>query len=264
MRYFRNLLNECDMHFKEETKMDWDQAEKIFIVTGASSGIGRSCVEQLIRSGAFVIGIDSKESDFTAPRYTHYAAGVTDEKEISRVVSEVEEKYGKIDGLVNAAGIWGNSKPFYETETSDWERILSVNLTGTYIVSKYVSKVMIPKQKGKIVNISCLRAGIFRNNMTDYAASKGGIVALTSAMALDLAPFHIQVNSVAPGFTYTGMTKNSFDNEEVRKQSEALIPEGRLGQPEDISNVVMFLLSDLSDYMTGTNVYADGGYHIQK
>ena len=100
--------------------------------------------------------------------------------------------------------------------------------------------------------------------MADYAASKGGVVALTSAMALDLAPYNIRVNSVAPGFIYTGMTKGSFDNEAVRTQSEALIPEGRLGQPEDISNVVMFLLSDLSDYMTGTNVFADGGYHIQK
>ena len=100
--------------------------------------------------------------------------------------------------------------------------------------------------------------------MADYAASKGGVVALTSAMALDLAPYNIRVNAVAPGFIYTGMTRKSFDNDGIRKQSESLIPEGRLGQPEDISNVVMFLLSDLSDYMTGTNVFADGGYHIQK
>ena len=148
--------------------------------------------------------------------------------------------------------------------TSDWERILSVNLTGTFVVSKIVAQKMIHSKKGKIVNISCLRSSIFRNNMCDYAASNGGIVALTSAMALDLAPFNIQVNAVAPGFIYTGMTRGSFDNDEIRKQSEALIPEGRLGQPEDISNVVMFLLSDLSDYMTGTNVFADGGYHIQK
>ena len=89
-------------------------------------------------------------------------------------------------------------------------------------------------------------------------------MALTSAMALDLAQFNIQVNSVAPGFTYTGMTKASFDNEEVRRQSEALIPEGRLGMPEDISKVVMFLLSDMADYINGTCVFADGGYHIQK
>lgn len=100
--------------------------------------------------------------------------------------------------------------------------------------------------------------------MADYAASKGAVVSMTSAMALDLAPYNIQVNSVAPGFTYTGMTSASFDNPEVREQSEKLIPIGRLGMPKDISAVVMFLLSDMSDYVTGTNVFADGGYHIQK
>lgn len=243
---------------------NWDYKGKVFIVTGASSGIGKSCADQLLDSGATVAGIDVTECDIDMPAYTHYKASITDEDEISKIIDDVISKHGKIDGLVNAAGIWGNSKPFYEIETSDWEKIISVNLTGMFIVSKSVSKVMMSQNAGKIVNISCLRSAIFRNNMTDYAASKGGVVALTSAMALDLAPFNIQVNSVAPGFTYTGMTKNSFDNEEVRKQSEALIPEGRLGQPEDISNVVLFLLSGLSDYMTGTNVYADGGYHIQK
>lgn len=238
----------------------WDNKDKTYIVTGASSGIGRSCAESLLKSGASVIGIDLGEGSISDPLYRHCQASVTDEEAVEAVVSDV----GKIDGLVNAAGIWGNSKPFYEMETSDWERILSVNLTGTFVVSKIVAQKMIPNKKGKIVNISCLRSSIFRNNMCDYAASKGGIVALTSAMALDLAPFNIQVNAVAPGFIYTGMTRGSFDNDEIRKQSEALIPEGRLGQPEDISNVVMFLLSDLSDYMTGTNVFADGGYHIQK
>ena len=123
---------------------------------------------------------------------------------------------------------------------------------------------MIPKSHGSIVNISCIRSSIFRNNITDYAASKGGVVALTSAMALDLAPYNIRVNAVAPGFTYTGMTKASFDNENIRKESEELIPCGRLGTPEDISKVVLFLLSDMSDYTNGTNIYADGGYHIQK
>lgn len=241
-----------------------DLSGKVLVVTGASSGIGKSCAECLLDSGAAVTGIDVNAGSIDLPSYRHYKAGVTDEASIEKIVKEISDEFGRIDGLVNAAGIWGNSKPFYETGTLDWERIISVNLTGAFIVSKHVSKVMIPQKKGKIVNISCIRGGIFRSNMTDYAASKGGITALTSAMALDLAPFNIQVNSVAPGFTYTGMTKNSFDNEEVRKQSEALIPAGRLGQPEDISNVVLFLLSDLSDYMTGTNVYADGGYHIQK
>jgi len=241
-----------------------DFTSKVFVVTGAASGIGRSCAEQLLRSGAMVIGIDLEKGDLAYDTYNHYMASITDEEAIRKITDDVIYNYGKIDGLVNAAGIWGNSKPFFDTETSEWERIISVNLTGTYIVSKFVANAMIPNKSGKIVNISCLRSIIFRNNMTDYAASKGAVVALTSAMALDLAPYNIRVNAVAPGFIYTGMTKGSFDNEEIRKQSETLIPEGRLGQPEDISKVVLFLLSDLSDYINGTNVFADGGYHIQK
>ena len=244
----------CDMNFQN----------KVYIVTGSASGIGKSAAEKLLESEATVIGIDKQESSIENSRYHHYMASITDEAKIKSIVNEVVEKFGRIDGLVNAAGRWGNSKPFYEIETADWENVLSVNLSGMFIVSKYVSRVMIPQKQGKIVNISCIRSSIFRNNMTDYAASKGGVTALTSAMALDLAPYNIQVNSVAPGFTYTGMTKASFDNEEVRMQSEALIPEGRLGMPEDISKVVMFLLSDMADYINGTNLYADGGYHIQK
>ena len=241
-----------------------DFTGKVFVVTGAASGIGRSCAEQLLGSGAMVIGIDLEKGDLAYDNYNHYMASITDEEAIRKITDDVIYNHGKIDGLVNAAGIWGNSKPFFDTETSEWERIISVNLTGTYIVSKFVANAMIPNKSGKIVNISCLRSIIFRNNMTDYAASKGAVVALTSAMALDLAPYNIRVNAVAPGFIYTGMTKGSFDNEEIRKQSETLIPEGRLGKPEDISKVVLFLLSDLSDYINGTNVFADGGYHIQK
>lgn len=243
---------------------DLNFKDKVYLVTGSASGIGKSCAEKLLESGAVVIGIDKQAAVIDAPLYEHFQAEITDENEIERIINESAEKYGKIDGLVNAAGRWGNVKPFYEVDTSDWESVLSVNLTGIYIVSKYAARVMIPRKQGRIVNISCIRSSIFRNNMTDYAASKGGVVALTSAMALDLAPHNIHVNAVAPGFTYTGMTKASFDNEEVRKQSEALIPEGRLGMPEDVSKVVLFLLSDMADYINGTNIYADGGYHIQK
>lgn len=243
-------------------KMDFK--DKIYIVTGASSGIGESCAKALLNEGAKVVGIDVKPASIQDTGYTHFVAGITDEEKIVGVVEDVKNRFQRIDGLVNAAGVWGNSKPFYETETENWEKIISVNLTGMYIVSKYVSRVMIAQKSGKIVNISCIRSSIFRNNMTDYAASKGGVVSLTSAMALDLAPFNISVNSVAPGFTYTGMTKKSFDDENVRIQSEALIPNGRLAKAQDISDVVLFLLSDMSNYINGTNIYADGGYHIQK
>ena len=238
--------------------------DKVFIVTGASSGMGKSCSELLLENDAVVVGIDRNDSTIEHDRYSHCKSDVLDEEQIQKCISEVDSKYGHIDGLVNAAGIFGNNKPFYELTSEEWNKVISVNTTGTFIVSKAAAPVMIREKHGKIVNISCIRSTIFKNNMADYAASKGAVASMTSAMALDLAPYNIQVNSVAPGFIYTGMTAASFDMPDVRAKSEALIPNGRLGMPKDIASVVMFLLSDMSDYVTGTMLFADGGYHIQK
>ena len=238
--------------------------DKVFIVTGASSGMGKSCSELLLENDAVVVGIDRNDSAIEHDRYSHCKADVIDEEQIQKCISEVDSQYGHIDGLVNAAGIFGNNKPFYELTSEEWNKVISVNTTGTFIVSKVAAPVMIREKHGKIVNISCIRSTIFKNNMADYAASKGAVASMTSAMALDLAPYNIQVNSVAPGFIYTGMTAASFDMPDVRAKSEALIPNGRLGMPKDIASVVLFLLSDMSDYVTGTMLFADGGYHIQK
>ena len=238
--------------------------DKVYIVTGASSGMGKSCSELLLENDAVVIGIDRNDSTIEHDRYSHCKADVLAEEQIQKCISEVDSKYGHIDGLVNAAGIFGNNKPFYELTSEEWNKVMSVNTTGTFIVSKATAPIMIREKHGKIVNISCIRSTIFKNNMADYAASKGAVASMTSAMALDLAPYNIQVNSVAPGFIYTGMTAASFDIPDVRAMSEALIPNGRLGMPKDIASVVMFLLSDMSDYVTGTMLFADGGYHIQK
>ena len=238
--------------------------DKVYIVTGASSGMGKSCSELLLENDAVVVGIDRNDSTIEHDRYSHCKADVLAEEQIQKCISEVDSQYGHIDGLVNAAGIFGNNKPFYELTSEEWNKVISVNTTGTFIVSKAAAPVMIREKHGKIVNISCIRSTIFKNNMADYAASKGAVASMTSAMALDLAPYNIQVNSVAPGFIYTGMTAASFDIPDVRAMSEALIPNGRLGMPKDIASVVMFLLSDMSDYVTGTMLFADGGYHIQK
>ena len=238
--------------------------DKVYIVTGASSGMGKSCSELLLENDAVVVGIDRNDSTIEHDRYSHCKADVLAEEQIQKCISEVDSQYGHIDGLVNAAGIFGNNKPFYELTSEEWNKVISVNTTGTFIVSKATAPIMIREKHGKIVNISCIRSTIFKNNMADYAASKGAVASMTSAMALDLAPYNIQVNSVAPGFIYTGMTAASFDMPDVRAKSEALIPNGRLGMPKDIASVVMFLLSDMSDYVTGTMLFADGGYHIQK
>lgn len=241
-----------------------DFESKVYIVTGSSSGMGRSCCMKLLEAKACVVGVDMNDCTIDNECYTHVKANVLDEEKIEELVKNTAARFGHIDGLVNAAGVFANNKPFYELTTEAWNRVLSINTTGTFIVSKAVSKEMITQKKGKIVNISCIRSTIFKQNMAEYAASKGAVASMTSAMALDLAPYNIQVNAIAPGFIYTGMTKASFDIPEVRAQSEALIPNGRLGMPEDISSVVLFLLSDMSDYVTGSMLFADGGYHLQK
>lgn len=242
--------------------MDFER--KVYIVTGSSSGMGRSCCMKLLEAKACVVGIDMNDGTIDYECYTHVKADILDEKKIEECVKDTAARFGHIDGLVNAAGVFANNKPFYELTTEEWNRVQSINTTGTFILSRAVSKKMIAQKKGKIVNISCIRSTIFKQNMADYAASKGAVASMTSAMALDLAPYNIQVNAVAPGFIYTGMTKASFDIPEVRAQSEALIPNGRLGMPEDIASVVLFLLSDMSDYVTGSMLFADGGYHLQK
>lgn len=241
-----------------------DYQNKVYVITGTSSGIGKSCASLLLDQKAIVIGIDVKDSTIHHSGYSHYRSDTQDEQRIEEIFDEIVLRHHKIDGLCNCAGVFSNSKPFYELSNSDWNKVIGINLTGVFYVSKYAARKMIPQKSGRIVNISCIRSSIFRPNMVDYAASKGGIVALTASMALDLSPYNIRVNCVAPGFTYTNMTSKAFDQSEIRKSSEDLIPIGRLAEPEDIAKVVLFLLSDMSDYINGETIFADGGYRIFK
>lgn len=237
---------------------------KVYLVSGSGSGIGRSCAEMLLERGAIVSGLDLKQKTVNHAHYNHHQIDIMDEERIQRAVDEVHDDYGRIDGLVNCAGVYAASKPFFELTRDEWDRVISTNLTGLFLLSKYTVQKMIPQCDGRIVNISCIRSRIFRPNMADYAASKGGVVALTSAMALDLKDYNIRVNSVAPGFTYTGMTSASFDNPEIRAFSESLIPTGRIAQPGEIANVVLFLLSDMADYVNGETIFVDGGFKTLK
>lgn len=237
---------------------------KVIVISGTKSGIGHSCALSLIEGGSFVIGLDIERSTIEHERYLHYQVDIRDEKAVLELANTIDNRFGEIHGLVNCVGIYASGKPFYEIDINDWNNVISTNLTGMFIVSKYITQKMLKYKGGKIVNISCIRSSIFRANMADYAASKGAVVSFTSAMALDLKDFNIQVNSVAPGFTYTDMTQRSFDNPEVRTYSESIIPVGRIAKPEDIANVVCFLLSDKANYINGETIYVDGGFKIEK
>ncbi|MCK9181702.1 MAG: SDR family oxidoreductase [Fibrobacteraceae bacterium] len=239
--------------------------KKVIIISGASSGIGFGCAKELLDAGAFVFGIDLNESVCEHTNYKHIIADVRDEKNIINAIDLIDGVHKKIDGLVNCAGINSCKKPFYDMEKDEWDKVLSINLTGTFLLSKYASKKMIGQKSGKIVNISCIRTKIFKKNMAEYSASKGGIVALTSSMAMDLAPYNIQVNSVAPGLTYTSEIKRIFEKHpELETEYTNLMPQHRLAQPEDIAKPILFLLSDNSDYITGQTIFVDGGISIAK
>jgi NAD(P)-dependent dehydrogenase (short-subunit alcohol dehydrogenase family) len=241
-----------------------DFSGKTFLVSGSSSGIGKRSAELLLDNGANVVGMDVIQSSITSEKYKHFIIDIRDEQKIIITLNEIEELYKKIDGLANCAGVYASSKPFYELSLEDWNKVVSINLTGLFILTKHTAKIMMKNNFGKIVNISCIRSKIFRPNMADYSATKGGVVALTSAMALDLKDYNIRVNSVAPGFTYTGMTKKSFNNPEVRTFSESIIPVGKIATSEDIAKVVIFLLSDMADYINGETIFVDGGFKISK
>ena len=239
-------------------------SNKVIVISGTNSGIGRVCAQSLIECGSFVVGLDIKISTIEHERYSHFKIDIRDEKAVIELADYIAERFGRIHGLVNCVGIYASEKPFYEIELNEWNNVISSNLTGMFIISKYITRKMLPFKDGKIVNISCIRSSIFRPKMADYAASKSAVVAFTSAMALDLKEFNIQVNSVAPGFTYTGMTQKPFDNPEIRKFSESIIPVGRIAEPEDIANVVFFLLSDKANYINGETIFVDGGFRIEK
>ena len=238
--------------------------DKIVIVTGAASGIGESCARKLLDLNATVAGLDRQPSKIVAQKFKTYLVDVTDVDAVRAAVDKVEKDSGKIDGLINCAGVTSNAKPFYEMSVEEFETVVSINLTGTFICSKYVSRKMMMKKKGKVVNISCIRSRIFGSNSADYSASKGGVVALTSAMAVDLAPFNIQVNSVAPGATLTGMTRDRFSSPDVIAMYKKSIPLGRIAEANDIAEVVLFLLSESANYVTGETIFVDGGYSISK
>ncbi len=239
--------------------------EKVAIVTGASRGIGRAIAKKLASEGAFIYISDideqgAKNAAEEIRKHGYNAEGIfvdiSKQESIELLINHVIEGSGKIDILVNNAGIFGKNKPIDQIAIEEFDAVLSVNLRGTHLCSQAVIKEMIPRKSGKIVNIGSmsaqtggLKAGV------DYTSSKGGIHALTKAYARYGARFGITVNAVAPGFIFTDMTRSWAE----KKDSGKDIPIGRLGKPEEVANVVFFLASPLSDYVTGQVVNVNGG-----
>jgi len=230
--------------------------DKVAIVTGGTMGIGKGIADKLSSYGAKVVVCARKEAK---TKHHFIKCDVSDSKQVQKMVDEVIKKYKKIDILVNNAGIF----PFVSLKDmteQQWDQVLNVNLKGVFNCTHAVVPHMLEKKYGKIISIASI-AGVVVGfpGLTHYSASKAGIMGFTKAAALELAPYKITVNAIAPGAILTpGESKMS--NKDIVAQTVKMIPEARMGKPVDIAETAAFLASDASEYITGQTIIVDGGF----
>lgn len=249
-----------------------DLTGKVAIVTGGAKGIGKAIAQRLATDGASVVIADCDEtagqavSAASAGAIVFEPCDVANEDDVERVLTATEARFGKIDILVNDAAVQLN-KPLLETSVEEFDRVMRVNVTGAFLFMKGAAKRMIAKQiAGSIVNFSSTFAIVGSPGYLAYHASKGAIASMTRAAAVALLPHNIKVNAVAPGTTLTpGLldgARDTGDEAAGLASFMALQPMKRFGQPEEIANVVRFLVGDESNYLRGSVVVADGAYTI--
>jgi NAD(P)-dependent dehydrogenase (short-subunit alcohol dehydrogenase family) len=246
----------------------FDLSGRVAIVTGGSRGIGFAIAEGLASSGAIVV-IAARNSDGTEAAAAKIRAEGSQAKSIvvdvrkrdsvQDMVAQTMEGSGQIDILINCAGIIVR-KPIEEITDAEWESIMDVNLRGVFLCSQIVGREMIKRKQGKIVNISSNIAQVLQPGRGIYAVSKAGVSHLTKVMALEWAPYHINVNAIAPAPTMTDLNKKFFDEHpEDLKERLRSIPLGRLGDPGDYVGMAILLASRASDFITGQTIFVDGG-----
>ena len=230
---------------------------KIAVVTGSARGIGRAIVEKLAAHGAkMIISCDMGEATYEQSNVVHKTLNVTNRDAIKTFVDEVEKEYGKIDILVNNAGITKDGLLMRMSE-EQWDAVIDVNLKGVFNMTQAVSKSMLKARKGSIINMASV-VGLHGNpGQTNYAATKGGVIAMSKTWAKEFGSRSVRSNCIAPGFIQTPMT--DILPEDVIKGMLDATPLGRLGQVEDIANAVLFLASDESSFITGEVLSVAGG-----
>lgn len=239
----------------------------VALVTGSNRGIGKSCIEEFAKAGVDVV-INYCHHKAEAEKLEAYIkdkynvnvltikCDVSKEDEVEKMVNEIVDNFGGIDILVNNAGVSRDSLLLDKT-VKEFQRILDVNLIGTYLCSKYVGKVMLNAKKGKIINIASTNAiDTFYPESCDYDASKAGVISLTHNLAREFAPF-ITVNCVCPGWTKTDMNKDLSIEQIVEEKKKILL--GRFAEPEEISKVIIFLASSKANYVNDSIIRVDGG-----
>jgi 3-oxoacyl-[acyl-carrier protein] reductase len=239
--------------------------EKTALITGAARGIGQAIAVRLAEAGADVAGCDLQvdwleetraKVEALGRRFEGYAMDVSNAEQVGAAVDQVHTDFGQIDVLVNNAGITKDGLLARMSE-ADWDAVLDINLKGTFLCTKAVGRHMMKQRGGTIVNIASVIGLIGNAGQANYGASKAGVIAFTKSVAKELAGRNVRANAVAPGFIETAMTDAL--KEEVRQAMLNLIPLKTFGQPRDVADVVLFLASDLSGYVTGQVISVCGG-----
>jgi 3-oxoacyl-[acyl-carrier protein] reductase len=246
-------------------------AGKVAIVTGGASGLGKTFCLALAQEGASLVVADIKEKEAEQTASEIKAKGgraisiktdVTSEAATLAMAEETVKQFGKIDILVNnAALVFGiTRKPFTEIPPDEWDKLMTVNLKGAFLCSRAVFPQMKKQGKGKIINLTSETAFTGSRYMVHYVTSKGGILSLTKALAVEVGQYGIRVNAIGPGFTDSEASRSLIDD--IAKYDVRLTPLGRLEVPEDLAGALIFLASDDSDFITGQTLVVDGGRYM--
>jgi 3-oxoacyl-[acyl-carrier protein] reductase len=245
--------------------------DRVAVVTGAGRGIGAAIAARFAAGGATVAVLDLDPDTAEASSKTIASAGgralalgvdVGDEDAVEAAVARVAEEFGRIDILVNNAGVTRDNMLF-KMSAADWDTVLGVHLRGNFLMSRAVQKHMVERRYGRIVSLSS-RSALGNRGQANYSAAKAGVIGLTATLAIELGPFGITVNAVAPGYIDTDMTRATArrmgaDPEEFAAAAAAEIPARRVGKPEDVAAVVTFLASEDAGYVNGQTVHVNGG-----
>jgi len=243
--------------------------ERVVLVTGSAQGIGREIALAFAKEGADVVISDvdlekakktSSEIEGLGRKSLALVMDVSSFSKVEEAVNLILDKFTKVDILVNNAGITKDNL-LLRMSDAEWDAVINVNLKGAFNCTKAVSRPMLKKRSGKIINIASIIGIIGNPGQINYAASKAGIIALTKTTAKELASRNINVNAIAPGFIQTQMTDKLADD--VKQKMKAAIPLGKLGQPADVANACLFLASDEAAYITGQTIIVDGGMVMQ-
>ena len=238
---------------------------KNIILTGATGGIGNSIVDTLVNLNANLVVTGTNEEKLKDLKNKHkniivIKQDISVHEELEDFINKCSTELGdKIDILINNAGITKDNLTI-RMEKTEWDRVIDINLTSTFLLSKYVIKKMLKKKYGKIINITSVVGHTGNLGQVNYSASKGGVSSMSKSLSLEYAKKNITVNCIAPGFIDTAMTEKI--NEDYKNQLKLKIPLDRFGTPQDIANCTAFLCSDLSNYITGETIHVNGGMYF--